>query len=390
MTPTAADPGPVPLAPAVGLLRDLVRHPNATPDEIQAFILRGITPRLEGARLDVLCRDPMGNLIALRHGADAALPPLVLLTYAADYPADGMNDPYTPHLLDGAAFGEAGPCVWGRGNCEHRGALAAALDAFVEVVNAEQGPRRSLMFVTLVSGESGTHAAAAHVFEQAGFRTGPTIVARNTSNQVGLGNKGSMSLELHVTGRVAHSSDPGAGRNAIEAAYALLGALQEDARRVPPDPHLGAVALVPTNVSSEPMGVHAIPRACHVFMMRRVIPSEDPEAVYGRLAKICADEGAALDLHGFQYAATLPAEAWLGCLVAGALRAATGAAPTCFLAQSLDAGYFRRRGLEALCFGPGSARLAHTATDVVSVAELITARDVYARVLRAAAKADDL
>jgi acetylornithine deacetylase/succinyl-diaminopimelate desuccinylase-like protein len=228
------------------------------------------------------------------------------------------------------------------------------------------------------------------VFEEAGFRPGPTIVARNTNNQVGLGNKGSMSLELHVTGQVGHSSDPRGGRNAIEAAYALLGALQEDARRVPPDPHLGGVTLVPTNVSSEPVGVHAIPRACHLFMMRRVIPSEDPEAVYARLAKICAEEGAALDLHGFQYAAMLPAEAWLGRLVAAALRAATGSAPACFLAQSLDAGYFRRRGLEALCFGPGSARLAHTATDVVSVAEVTTARDVYARVLRASARGDDV
>jgi acetylornithine deacetylase/succinyl-diaminopimelate desuccinylase-like protein len=376
-------------APEIVLLRDLVRHPNATPDEVQAFIRRGVYPHLEGATLDVLRRDAGGNLIALRQGTRPAAPPLVLVTYAADYPPDDMPDPYEPRVVEGEAYGERGPCIWGRGTCEHKGALAAALHAFVESAGAGPAPQRTLMFLTLASGESGTHDAVARVFGVEGYRPGPAIIARNTGNGVGLGNKGSMSLELHVHGQTAHSSDPRAGHNAIEAAFALLGALQAETATVPPDPHLGPVALVPTNVSSDPEGVHAVPRACRLFMMRRVLPAEDPQAVFQALAGTCEAAGARLELHGFQYGAILPPEAWLARVVSAALATETGEAPICYLSQALDAGYFIRRGVEALCFGPGSARLAHTATDLVSVPEVTASRRVYAAAIRAAAQAPE-
>jgi acetylornithine deacetylase/succinyl-diaminopimelate desuccinylase-like protein len=51
------------------------------------------------------------------------------------------------------------------------------------------------------------------------------------------------------------------------------------------------------------------------------------------------------------------------------------------MGAALDAGWFVRRGVEAVSFGPGDARLAHTAHDMVSVAELETAARVYRRLL---------
>ena len=40
-----------------------------------------------------------------------------------------------------------------------------------------------------------------------------------------------------------------------------------------------------------------------------------------------------------------------------------------------------RRGVEAVSFGPADARLAHTAHDMVSIAELETAARTYRRLL---------
>jgi len=51
------------------------------------------------------------------------------------------------------------------------------------------------------------------------------------------------------------------------------------------------------------------------------------------------------------------------------------------MGQALDAGYFVRRGVEAVSFGPGDTRLAHTAHDMVSIAELEAAAAVYRRLL---------
>jgi acetylornithine deacetylase/succinyl-diaminopimelate desuccinylase-like protein len=51
------------------------------------------------------------------------------------------------------------------------------------------------------------------------------------------------------------------------------------------------------------------------------------------------------------------------------------------MGAALDAGWFVRRGVEAVSFGPGDARLAHTAHDMVSVAELQEAARVYHRLM---------
>ncbi len=64
-----------------------------------------------------------------------------------------------------------------------------------------------------------------------------------------------------------------------------------------------------------------------------------------------------------------------------ALADAGGRAEACSMEPALDAGYLVRRGVEAISFGPGDTRLAHTTHDMVSIAELETAARAYRRLL---------
>ncbi len=369
---------------AVEILKALVPFENATRDQVRRFIAEGVRPHLPASLFDRYELDPMGNLLALRAGHQIDLPPLVLLAYGMDFPAADMPDPYEPKVVDGSPHGQEGRCIWGRGNCEHRGALAALLAAVRAFLEGDPRLRRPLALIVCVSGEEGTHDVARTLFEAEAVPLGPTVVVRNTKNQVCLGNKGGLTVDVAVRGRPGHASDPVHGRNAIEGAITAIELARAEAAATPADPHLGGVALVPTFIESAPKVHSGIPQRCQLTLVRRLLPGEEPEAV----VKDWMEHWAVLEdfrfeatIAGFQYAAKVDGTGELARAFMQALAEAAGKAETCYMGQALDAGYFARRGAEAVSFGPGDTRLAHTAHDMVSIAELETAARTYHRLL---------
>ncbi len=369
---------------AVEILKALVPFENATRDQARCFIAEGVRPHLPDALFDRYELDAMGNLVALKAGRREELPPLVLLAYGMDFPASGMADPYDAKVVDGAPHGQEGPCVWGRGNCEHRGALAALLAAARSFLEGGPRLRRPLLLIVCVAGEEGSHEVARALFEGGSLPFGPTVIVRNTKNQVCLGNKGGLTVEVTVHGRPGHASEPARARNAIEGALRALELAQAEAAAAQADPHLGGVALAPTFIESAPRAHSGIPQRCHLTLVRRLLPGEGPEAVMkGWTERWAALEGFRFDaaITAFQYAAKVDGTGELARALLRALADVTGGSGTCYMGPALDAGYFTRRGVESVSFGPGDPRLAHTAHDMVSVAELETAALVYRRLM---------
>ena len=111
---------------ALSTLRDLIQTPNAQPDmdEVRRFIQRAVRPNLPLDSFDEVFEDGMGNLAGrLKAPSHPQRPPLYLIAYAGSFPPETMADPYLPKGVDGAPFGQAGTCLWGRGTCEQKGAL---------------------------------------------------------------------------------------------------------------------------------------------------------------------------------------------------------------------------------------------------------------------------
>ena len=122
--------------------------------------------------------------------------------------------------------------IWGRGACDTKGIIASMFYA-LEALLAEG--RRNLGMLLVVGEERNSAGARCANRQPRGTRF--LINGEPTENQLALGSKGALRLEIEARGQMAHSAYPELGDSAI---LKLLDAL-EALRRItwPVDPILG-------------------------------------------------------------------------------------------------------------------------------------------------------
>lgn len=185
-----------------------------------------------------------------------------------------------------------GDRLYGRGATDMKGGLAAvlvAMDALRRSGAELSGPVRLSSTVDEEDLGLGIRHLAARGL---GHEFCGCIVAEPTDLQTVIACRGDAYLEVEITGVPAHSGRPADGRNAIDAAAALLTLVKQDhekhARET--DPLLGS----PTwNVGKIEGGraTSMVAPSCHVWLDRRLMPGEDPEQILGELRKAVDEAG---------------------------------------------------------------------------------------------------
>ena len=367
------------------LIGDLLRFPSpqtalleADP-QIKKFIADLVAPRLEELTGNAGEIDAMGNLV-WRVG-NPSTDGLMFMGYAMTFPAASMADPFSGKRVDGQPFGIDGPGIVGRGACEQKGALAAMLYAAAIITRSGAELKAPLILAVSVAGETGRHDAAECILGQDGVAARAAIIGLGTSNRIGLGNKGRLDVALTVRGKAAHSSMPWLGVNAVDGfrrAMERLDRLPLGAKH----PGLGEASLTVTQVKTSPDISHTIPDRCHATLDRRLLPGDDPDEIFAQLCTALKDiESYSIDIHrgSFMYPAEIDRHARLVKELEGAHRAVTGDNADCYYSPAaLDAGYLIRRNVDTVMFGPGDLRFAHTDQEIVSLAEVRAAAQVYA------------
>jgi acetylornithine deacetylase len=267
-------------------------------------------------------------------------PALVFSTHLDTVP------PYIP-------LSEDAESLHGRGTCDAKG-LAAAMVAAAERL-ANQGERRiGLLFV--VGEENGSDGA------QAARNLGPRgrflINGEPTENRLSIGQKGTLRVDLHATGRAAHSAYPDEGVSAIAA---LLDTIERIRRMpLPSDPLLGRSTL---NLGLIGGGVapNVIPPAASAQILIRTVEPTGPlrNAIKGLLAP-----GVAVDFRvelPFYKGGTAPA-GW----------------ETTVVSYASDLPFLEPWG-ERYQLGPGTIRVAHTNQEHIRKADLLRGVDLYVR-----------
>jgi acetylornithine deacetylase len=132
-------------------------------------------------------------------------------------PGAWSDDPYSGRLVDGH--------VYGRGACDMKGGVVAALAALRALRDAGVRLAGDVLFAAVVGEEDGglgTYATLA-----CGWRADACVITEPTGLDLLVANGGALTFRLRVPGRAAHASVRTTGISAIEKFQPVLAALRD-------------------------------------------------------------------------------------------------------------------------------------------------------------------
>lgn len=296
-------------------------------------------------------------------------------------PVDTMKiDPFDPVVQAGR--------VYGRGSCDTKAGLAAAITALERVLSRGR-LGRNVILVGEADEELGS-IGIEQVLEHLGTRR-PTFSVATEPTELRLVNahKGAAVARIAARGRACHSSNPQLGANAIVSLARAVLALEAHASQLARKPHatLGAATLsVGLIVGGQSHNI--VPDRAHLTLDRRSLPGETEAGLLSELQGVLAAAGLAevsveaLCLGKCPLHLEPRHPAFAACQRAAA--AAGTPLEAAHVAFATDAGHLERAGIPSLVFGPGSIEQAHTEAEYCPVDELDRATAWFERLFEAA------
>jgi acetylornithine deacetylase len=291
--------------------------------------------------------------------------------------------PYDPNWMEALRLSEREGKLFGRGACDTKAFIAAALTA---VAGLElKTLRRPLALLFTADEESGLIGAKRFADErrmQARF----AIVGEPTSLRPMRAGKGYCLAEITVKGREAHSAYPSLGTSAVFGTAHLIGRIEKIAQELQCETHADFDPPYTTlNVGMVHGGTakNVIPGLCSFTLEWRPIPGQKPERLLNLLQAAIAEETArdsnlvfAVDAsradRGFETSASSELVTLLEQLTGNS--AGT-------VAFGTEAAQMAELGAEAVVLGPGNIREAHRTGEFVPVSELETCVTVLRQAL---------
>lgn len=288
--------------------------------------------------------------------------------------------PYDAAWTDALHLRESEGKLYGRGACDTKAFIAAALTA-AEAID-RQNLTRPFALIFTADEEIGL-IGAKRLAETGPLRSRYAIVGEPTSLRPMRAGKGYCLAEIQITGQEAHSAYPQLGTSAIFGAARLISAIEDIAKALESDQHAAfEPAFTTLNVGLLKGGTakNIIAGECRFTLEWRPIPGQDPGKLLQLLSAAIEDEksrsseficevDAARADQGFETAASSE--------VVTLLEGLTGNdAGT--VAFGTEAAQMAELGAEAVVFGPGDIRVAHRTGEFVPVGEL----EACARILQ--------
>ena len=296
-----------------------------------------------------------------------------------------VADPFTLRVVDGIG--------WGRGSCDMKAGVAAALGA-VAAVRRSGVPLAAPLAVHLVSGEEDGGLGAFATLRR-GHRASACISGEPTGGDLILANAGSLTFRLEVPGLATHGSTRGRGVSAVEKFEVVHRRLRElettrNATSAPLFEHLdlpwplsvgvvtagGWASTVPDLLVAEGRyGVRideTVDDAMRIFE-EAVTDASEADPWLG-------DHAVRVSWPGGMFApGSLPAGHPLLSRVAEAVTDVVGRRPRAVGGPyGSDLRHYAAAGVPMLQYGPGDVRYAHATYEHVALEDVYSCARVYA------------
>jgi len=319
------------------------------------------------------------NVVGIRKGKGGGRR-LMLVGHLDTVSTAGMTiDPLKP--------GFSGDRIYGRGSCDMKGGIASILLA-MQALAAEGCDTAGDVIVAGVADEEyasiGVEALVGRWHADAG------VIAEPTAGGLVVAHKGFAWIDVDVHGRAAHGSDFRQGIDAISHAGHLLAAYDRFHREV-----LAAVAdgivtrpSVHASLVSGGRELSTYPDHCRVSFERRTVPGEAREDIDKEVADLIdnvrttvPDFAADATISFYREAYQIDTGEPIVRHLRAAVREVIGQEPSMGGASGwMDSAVMGAAGIPTVIFGPWGEG-AHAAVEWVSLASVIGAADVYARLV---------
>ncbi|MEO6392218.1 MAG: acetylornithine deacetylase [Pyrinomonadaceae bacterium] len=280
--------------------------------------------------------------------------------------------PFANDWTDALTLTERDGRLFGRGSCDTKGFIAAALTAVEEfgVTNL----RKSFALIFTADEEVGC-LGAKKLAEAPPFTVRNAIVGEPTSLQPMRAGKGYCVAEVTVSGREGHSAYPAVGASAIFRAARLVNRIESIAAQLQSERHEAfepPYTTLNVGVINGGTAKNIIPGSCRFTLEWRPIPGQETtrvlDMVNEAITSLRTDEPdftAEVKANRLDSPTETPADSPLVTMLA----AATGK-PSGTVAFGTESPQMRELGADAVVLGPGNIREAHRTGEFVPIDEL--------------------
>ncbi|MGQ0665173.1 MAG: acetylornithine deacetylase/succinyl-diaminopimelate desuccinylase family protein [Pseudomonadota bacterium] len=396
----------------VALARDLVRVPTVNPPG-DAYVpcaeLIGRRLAARGFAVQHLRaagtpgdsdRHPRANVVARHEGSRPG--PCLHFNGHIDVVAPGRGwsmDPFAGEVREGR--------LYGRGACDMKGGLAAAIVAVEAILDEGIGFPGAIEISGTADEESGGFGGVAWLAERGFFskpRVDHVIIPEPLNvDRICLGHRGVWWAEIETRGRIAHGSMPFLGHSAVRAMAAFLALVESelyprlDGRRtrMPVVPEGARAATLNFNSLHGGLGegFEGLPAAlvadsCRLVLDRRFLVEERLEDVQREIVDLLERvkrerpgiDYRIRDLMTFHPVMTEADAPVVQALAAGILRVLGRAATHVASPGTYDHKHVARIGhlYDCVAYGPGSLELAHQPDEFIRIDDMVAAAKVMA------------
>ena len=292
--------------------------------------------------------------------------------------------PFDPAWTEALTLTESEGKLYGRGACDTKGFIAAALAAVEQIDLARL--QRPLALVFTADEEVGCHGAK-QLAESGALRARYAIVGEPTSLVPVRAGKGYCLAEIVVGGREGHSAYPALGASAILRAARLIARIEAVAERLKEHEHAAFDPPYTTlNVGMINGGTakNIIAGECRFTLEWRPVPGQAAahafdliQAEVENLRAAEADFQCHLQILRLDEGTETDADSPL----VRELETLSGRAAGT-VAFGTEAPQLTEMGAQAVVFGPGSIRTAHRTGEFVPVAELNQCVEILAQAIQ--------
>jgi acetylornithine deacetylase len=292
--------------------------------------------------------------------------------------------PFDPTWTEALTLTERDGKLYGRGACDTKAFIAAALDALAQFDLAQL--KRPLALVCTADEEIGC-LGAKRLADARAFKVRYSIVGEPTSLRPVRAGKGYCLAEVTVGGREGHSAYPALGASAIFRTARLITRIEAVAAQLKAEPHAAfdpPYTTINVGLIGGGTAKNIIAGACRFTLEWRPVPGQAAtrvvDLIKGEVENLRAQEAdfaCRIDIIRLDEASETAADSPL----VRHLEAATGQAAGT-IAFGTEAPQLTELGAQAVVFGPGNIATAHRTGEFVPVAELERCGEILAGAIK--------